>query len=331
MENWIVANPEILGERLLLIGRQVLIPDTKDRLDILAVDPNGNAVIVELKRGHLKDPVDIQALRYASYISKWQFEDFERQAQNFYNKVGDVNYNFNSIYESFCEDAGVDEIPNINQDQRAIIVGSAVREKLGSVALWLREHNIDITVMEVQAYKEGDSILIQPTTIVPHQISRFADTGRVRPEGAPWVVDGKIWHLEKRCSQKTREMFETLDKILQGKYEIDGPRWNQKYYVSYRVNNYNWLAIITTPSILRLQFLLKSGSFNADNVANTLKIVKFDTEDSLEEKLGLPSSVVIKKRNENTDRLILRIKEDFDLESESFSKFLDDAYKAFPK
>jgi len=331
LEDWIVANPEILGERLLIIGRQVLIPDTKDRLDVLAVDPNGNAVIVELKRGHLKDPVDIQALRYASYISKWRFEDFEKQAQNFLNKIGDINFNFNSLYESFCEDAGVDEIPNINQDQRVIIVGSAVREKLGTVALWLREHNIDITVMEVQAYKEGDNVLIQPTVIVPHQVTRFADTGRIRPEGTPWVVDGKTWHLEKRCSPKTREMFQTLDKILQGKFEIDGPRWNQKHYVSYRINNYNWLAVITTPSFLRLDFLIKAGSFNADDIAKRLKIVKFDTEESLSEKLGLPSSVVVKNRNENTDRVILRIKDDIDLESEAFSKFLDDAHKAFPK
>jgi hypothetical protein len=41
--------------------------------------------------------------------------------------------------------------------------------------------------------------------------------------------------------------------------------------------------------------------------------------------------VVVKNRNENTDRVILRIKDDIDLESEVFSKFLDDAHKAFPK
>ena len=130
LENWIVADPSLLGESLLVIGRQVLIPDTKDRLDLLAVDPQGNAVIIELKRGHLKDPVDIQALRYASYVSKWQFEDFENQARNFLGKVADPDFNFNGMYEAFCEDAGIDEIPTLNQDQRVIIVGSSVRDKL---------------------------------------------------------------------------------------------------------------------------------------------------------------------------------------------------------
>ena len=68
LQDWIASDPSILGEPLLIIGRQVLIPDIKDRLDILAVDPQGYAVIIKLKRGHIKDPVDIQALRYASYV-----------------------------------------------------------------------------------------------------------------------------------------------------------------------------------------------------------------------------------------------------------------------
>jgi hypothetical protein len=59
LEDWVVKNPAILGEPLLVIWRQVLIPDIKDRLDVLAVDTAGNAVVIELKRGHLRDPVDV--------------------------------------------------------------------------------------------------------------------------------------------------------------------------------------------------------------------------------------------------------------------------------
>jgi len=58
LEDWVVADPGILGEPLLVMGRQVIIPEVKDRLDLLALDPQGNAVIVELKRGKLKDPVE---------------------------------------------------------------------------------------------------------------------------------------------------------------------------------------------------------------------------------------------------------------------------------
>lgn len=330
LEDWISSDPSILGEPLLVVGRQVLIPDTKDRLDLLAFDPQGNAVIVELKRGKLKDPVDIQALRYASYISRWRFEDFENLARNYMGK-GDFEFNFNERYESFCEDAGVDEIPDLNKDQRVIILGSSVRDKLGSVALWLFEHGIDIKVIQVHAYKDGETFFIEPSTVVPLQVSKFTEAGRMKPDGFPWIRNGKDWHLEKRCSPKTKEMLLRLDEIIQEHFDVDGPRWNQKHYVAYRINNYNWMCVITTPNILRLDFLIKANSFNSDEIAKRLNIAKFDKEESLSEKFGLPSSVFIKNRNENTDRMYIRVKDDFDLESDAFLNFLEEAHKAFPK
>lgn len=331
LEDWVVKNPAILGEPLLVIGRQVMIPDIKDRLDVLAVDITGNAVIVELKRGQLKDPVDVQALRYASYISKWRFDDFERQARNFLGETGNSEFNFNEVYEEFCSEAGVDETPELNVDQRMIIVGSGVRDKLGSVALWLREHNVDIKVVEVHAYQQDDSILIEPSVIVPLPVSKFADTGKTKGEGSPWVVDGRSWHLDQRCSPTTQKMFLKLDDILRDNFDLDGPRWNQKHYVAYRISNYNWLAVVTSSKTLRLDFLVKKGSLPPDHVAKMLGVEKFDTEESLAEKMGLPSSVLVKNRNEQTDRLYLRIKEDFDLTSEAFVHFLQEAHKAFPK
>jgi len=331
LEDWICSDGSILGEPLFIIGRQVMIPDTKDRLDVLAIDPQGNAVIIELKRGKLKDPVDMQALRYASYISKWRFSDFENVARHFFNQIGDPEFNFNSLYESFCESTNVDEVPDINTDQRVIIVGSSVREKLGSVALWLYEHSIDIKVIEVQAFKDGSNVFIEPNTVVPVQVSKFKDTGKIKPDGSPWLAEGKAWHLEKRCSPATKGVFIKLDQIIQEHLDVDGPRWNQKHYVSYRISNLNWLVVITMPKSLRLDFLIKKGSFKSDDIAARLGVKKFDKEESMSEKLNLPSSVLVKNRNEKTDRIYLRIKDDFNIDSDEFMSFLNDAYKAFFK
>lgn len=331
LEDWIESNPSILGESLLIIGRQVLIPDTRDKLDLLAVDPLGNSVIIELKRGKLKDPVDMQALRYASYISKWKYEDFENLARAYLGKAGDAEFNFNAHYESFCEEAGVDDTPDLNEEQRIIIVGNAVREKLGSVALWLYEHAIDIKVIEVHSYKDGNDIFIEPTTVVPMQVSKFIETGRIKKEGSPWLIDGRNWHLEKRCSSKTREMLFIIDNIIKDNFNVDGPRWNQKHYIAYKIGIYNWLAVITTPNILRLQFLVKANSFTSDKIAKRLNIVKFEAEESFSEKINLPSSVFIKNRNDISDRMNIRVKDDFNLKSEEFINFLKDVYKAFPK
>lgn len=333
LEDWVVKDPALIGEPLLIVGRQVMIPDVKDRLDILALDPQGNAVVVELKRGELKDPVDMQALRYASYISKWQFKDFESQARLFLNRTGDPDFNFNEMYEKFCVGAGVDEVPDLNSDQRLVIVGSKVKDKLGSVALWLHDHNIDIKVVEVEVYRDGDAIFVQPQVIVPLPVSRFADTGRA-PRGEtsrPWVSDGKAWHLDKRCSPKTKEMLLELDDLIRDNFSVDGPRWSQKFYVAYRVGNYNWLTIHTYPSALKLKFLVEPGSFDKSQLAQCLNVEEFDEAESLADKLGLPSSVKIHNYSENADRIILRIKGEFTLGDATFLAFLREAYEAFPK
>ena len=106
LEDWIVANPDFLDEPLLIIGRQVLIPGVNDRIDILALDLEGNAVIIELKRGQLTVPVDMQALRYASYISRWSTSEFERQAQNYFSEGDDSDVELNEVFEQFCADWG---------------------------------------------------------------------------------------------------------------------------------------------------------------------------------------------------------------------------------
>ncbi len=41
LEDWIESSTDILGEPLLIIGQQIIIPEVKDRLDLLALDPNG--------------------------------------------------------------------------------------------------------------------------------------------------------------------------------------------------------------------------------------------------------------------------------------------------
>lgn len=331
LEEWIETNPQILGEPLLVIGRQVRIPDVKDRIDLLAIDPEGNVVIVEIKRTDLKDPVDVQALRYASYISKWRFEDLENAARSHLNAVGDPDFNFNESFETFCQENGADDIPDLNEDQRIIIVGTGVREKLGSVILWLRNHNIDIKLIEVQIYKDDDGMLIEPTVIVPTSVNRFSDVGRIRPQGAPWITDGKVWHLEKRSSPKTASMLLQIDKQVRENSEVDGPRWNQKAYVAYRVTGSNWLLIHTRPNLLILDIFVKAKTFDVEQVARELGIAKFDKDESLAEKLGLPSSVIIRHRNDSEDRVRLRIKEDFKVDSKAFTDFLDKAFRAHPK
>jgi len=332
LEEWIMKDPSLLGEPLFIIGRQVIVPEVKDRIDLLALDPQGNSVIIELKQGRLKDPVDMQGLRYASYVSKWSYEDFESQAKKYIGKTDDPDFNFNGLYEQFCAKEDIREVPSINTDQRIILVGSEVKEKLGSVALWLNEHDVDIKVVEIEFFKEGDSVLLQPHIVVPVPVGRFSRTGARRPGDGirPWVVDGKIWHLEKKCGPKIRDMLLRLDDLIQDNFDVDGPMWNQRIYVSYKIRGHNWIYVNTYQSALVLDIHASTGNFEEKELAKRLGVQVFDKKESLSEKIGLPSSVTVGDEGEGSAWIKLRIKEDFDLDSTAFLKFLKEAYESFP-
>ena len=328
LEDWIVANPDFLEEPLLIIGRQVLIPGVNDKIDVLALDLEGNAVIVELKRGQLTDPVDMQALRYASYVSRWSDTDFELQAQNYRAKGDESEFSFFDEFAQFCAIQGVKDVPALNADQRIILVGSRVRDKLGSVALWLREHSIDIKAIEVEVFQEGEVTFLQPRLIVPLPVDRFQNVV-TNLSLRPWISNGREWHLEKQCGPKASEMLVELTDIINETCEgVEGPHWNQKFYVSYVINNRRCLNIITRKTSLILDFHMGIGGLNQVDLARKLGVVEYPVDGTLAEKLSLPSSISIDSQNP-WGRLY--IKEDFDLDSKEFRGFLKEAQAAFHK
>lgn len=328
LEDWIVANPDFLDEPLFVIGRQVLIPGVNDKIDILALDLEGNSVIIELKRGQLTDPVDMQALRYASYISRWRDSDFDIQAQNFRTKECKSEFSLIDEFAQFCADEGIKDVPDFNADQRIILVGSSIRDKLGSVALWLREHGIDIRAIEIEAFQEGEATLLQPRQIVPLPVDRFLSIGP-EVQKQPWITDGRQWHLDERCGPKASEMLIELTNLIGDTcVGIEGPHWNQKFYVSFVINNHRRLYINTRKTSLILDFHMGIGGFNQADLARKLGVVEYPTDGTLAVKLRLPSSISIGPQNPWGR---LNIKEDFKLDSQAFRGFLKEVQAAFPK
>ena len=70
LQEWIAHNPDVLGENLLIIQKEFDgFNDTKERLDLLALDEDGNLVIIENKLDDTGRDVVWQALKYTSYCS----------------------------------------------------------------------------------------------------------------------------------------------------------------------------------------------------------------------------------------------------------------------
>jgi hypothetical protein len=79
LEDWLGANPHLLGDDIMLIGRQVKT-DHGAFIDLLALDQHGRVVVIELKRGRAPRDTVAQLNDYLTAISGWSDGELARKA-----------------------------------------------------------------------------------------------------------------------------------------------------------------------------------------------------------------------------------------------------------
>lgn len=240
LREWILGNCEgILGENLLIIGREVGVADVGDGIDILALDRAGNTVIIELKRGALTGTVDFQALKYVSYVSRWSYDDVKQQFEIFLQSdwgedLYGADASFADILERFCDDDY-----ELNSTQRILLVGESVRERIGSVVLWLREQGIDARITQYSLFKNEDNELyLDSKTLVPTSSLEKFEAGET-PDDKPWKIDGERWHLQERTNEDTAALVRQLVDAFADIEGLAGPSWTQKVYIAFRIDGTN--------------------------------------------------------------------------------------------
>ncbi|MFS6938588.1 endonuclease NucS domain-containing protein [Neisseria animaloris] len=163
IQEWIANEPSILGEELLIIGKEVTLP-SNIRIDLLAVDKEGSLVIIELKRDESGSSIEWQAIKYASYCSAFSDEDLF-EIFKLYLQQNNLNTNPQEELEKFI--IHEDGVNNLNVSQRIILVSRKFHSDVVSAVLWLREYDIDITCIKFEPFYNGNNLFIQPTIIIP--------------------------------------------------------------------------------------------------------------------------------------------------------------------
>lgn len=185
LQAWICNSPneffEEMDQKLFLMGKEVEPSDTvADRIDLLALDIEGNAVVVELKRGSNKLQL-YQAVSYAGMIAKWSPADFlDLLTQEQTEKLREfLEFDFESI----------------NRKQRIVLVAEAYDYSLLVGAEWLSEqHGVDVLCCRVSIAvdSETDAEYLACTNVFPapeiaeQSISRRRRTAQTAVKWSSW-------------------------------------------------------------------------------------------------------------------------------------------------
>lgn len=155
LEDILAKDISIASPNWMIIGRQVHT-EFGGYIDLLAIDRDGNLIVVELKKHMTPREVVAQLLDYASWVRELKAEKVSRifeEYQEKYIKNGAV-----SLDEAFCARFKVSKLPDtINEDHELVVVAAALDDSTERIVTYLSEaHGVPVNAVFFRVFKDGD-------------------------------------------------------------------------------------------------------------------------------------------------------------------------------
>lgn len=203
LQEWLANQPDALGEELLVIQKEFAgFDDTRERLDLLALDKEGGLVVIENKLDDSGRDVVWQSLKYASYCSTLSKSSIAQIYQQFLDDQG-IKAN---AQERICKFLGEEDFGevNINQgtDQRIIMVAAHFRKEVTSLVLWLLKHAIKLQCYKATPFKHDNLLFLNLEQVIP----------------LPEAQELMIGIAEKEKEEHTTERGQALRHVLRSEF-----------------------------------------------------------------------------------------------------------------
>ncbi len=201
LQEWLANQPDALGEDLLIIQKEFDgFADTRERLDLLALDKDGQLVVVENKLDDSGRDVTWQALKYTAYVSSLT----KAQIVDIYQKYLDRYCGGGNATQGICEFLEVEELDEVvlnpGNDQRLFFIAANFRKEVTATVLWLREHGVDARCFKVVPYVFAEELFVDIQPVIP------------TPESADFMIGMAEKETEARTAQGTRRKSHKLRK-----------------------------------------------------------------------------------------------------------------------
>jgi hypothetical protein len=184
LEDLIEADPGILGQPLMLIGRQVITAHGK-RVDLLGIDGDGALHILELKKDKTPRDVIAQALDYGSWAQSLSHED-----------VLDIytGYRPNDPFEAAFEGTfGVTMPEELNTGHWLTIVAADIDPESQRIVEYLASFEIPVNVVFFRYFNDGDREYVARTWLIDQVQEAGPKTPRSSRPKETW--NGRDWYI----------------------------------------------------------------------------------------------------------------------------------------
>ena len=206
LQEWLANCPTALGEELLIIQKEFDgFDETRERLDLLALDKNGNLVLIENKLDDSGRDVVWQSLKYASYCSGLKKADILRLYQDYLDRYCGGGHASELICEFLEAEDFSDVILNSGTEQRIKLVAANFRKEVTSTVLWLLQYNLQIQCYKATPYQHGETLFLNLEQIIP------------TPEAADFMIG--ITEKENEAKSAKRETA--------GRFKLREDFWGQ--------------------------------------------------------------------------------------------------------
>lgn len=156
LEDILDKDIRIASPNWMVIGRQV--PTAYGQyVDLMAIDRDGNLIILELKRDKTPRDVVAQLLDYGSWIKELQDDDIVSIYNNYLKKYHPENADV-SLDGAFCKHFKVQKMPEaLNISHELVVVASALDESTERIVSYLAgEHRVNINALFFRVFRDGD-------------------------------------------------------------------------------------------------------------------------------------------------------------------------------
>ena len=167
LQRLLCNQPDVLEEGLFIIAEEFSNwEDSNRRIDLLALDGEGQLTVVELKRTGTGEHMDLQAVRYAAMVSNMPLKQIV-EAHRGYLAKRDIDEDARIRILSHLGAADEADLELRTGRPRIILASLGFSTELTTSVPWLREGGVDITCIKLQLYSNGDDLLMDTSQVIP--------------------------------------------------------------------------------------------------------------------------------------------------------------------